>query len=330
VTKNSAGYALWRIWNRDTGVFDLSQLFVGSQGTLGILTKTKLRLMHEKKHRRMVATFYKSWDDLPDVVNAVLPFEPETLETFDRETLKLGLKFMPQVAKRAGENFLKFASRFLPEVWLGVKMLGMPKLIVLIELAEDSKEVLDQKTESITTALKDFRVWYRVLNKKAAMQKYLTMRHESFALLREHVKGKRTAPFIEDFGVPTEEMPAFLPKILAILKEYKIKANIAGHAGNGNYHIIPLMDFDDPKEREKIIPVSDLVYALIVEHGGTITAEHNDGIMRTPYLKLMYVEKVTDLFREVKDIFDPQNIFNPGKKVGGTKKDIDTYMVRHT
>lgn len=330
VTKNSAGYALWRVWNRDTGIFDLSQLFVGSQGTLGLLTKAKLRLMHEKKHRRMIATFYKSWDDLPDVVNAVLPFEPETLETFDRETLKLGLKFMPKVAKRAGEPFLKFAARFLPEVGLGVKMLGMPKLIVLIELAEDSKELLDEKTEAITKALGDFRVWYRVLDKKPAMQKYLTMRHESFALLREHVKGKRTAPFIEDFGVPTDEMPAFLPKLLKILKDYDIKANIAGHAGNGNYHIIPLMDFGDETERAKIIPVSDLVYALIVEHGGTITAEHNDGIMRTPYLEIMYGKKMIEIFQEVKDIFDPQNIFNPGKKVGGTKADIEKFMVRHT
>ena len=152
VTKNSAGYALWRIWDQSSDTFDLSQLFVGSQGTLGLLTKAKLRLVKEKPHKRMIVTFYKSWDDLPDVVNAVLPHDPETLETFDRETLKLGLRFMPEVAKRAGESFVKFALRFIPEVGIGVRMLGMPKLIVLIELAEDSKEALDQKTEAITKA----------------------------------------------------------------------------------------------------------------------------------------------------------------------------------
>ncbi len=326
VSKNSAGYALWRVWDKEKGIFDLSQLFVGSQGTLGVLTKAKIRLMNEKPHRRMFATFYKSWDDLPAVVNAVLPYGPESLETFDRATLKLGLRFMPQVAKRAGESFVSFALRFLPEVFLGVRMLGMPKLIVLIELAEDFEAELDKKTTQIEKVLKPFRVWYRILKKEPEMAKYLTMRHESFALLREHVKGKKTAPFVEDFAVLPERMPEFLPKMLAILKEYGIKANIAGHAGNGNYHIIPLMDLNDEKERAKILPAADKIYQLIIEHGGTITAEHNDGIMRTPYLRDMYGEKIYELFKEVKDIFDPQNIFNPGKKIGGTRADIEKYL----
>lgn len=326
VSKNSAGYALWRVWDRDKGIFDLSQLFVGSQGTLGVLAKAKIRLMKDKPHRRMLATFYKSWDDLPDVVNAVLPHGPESLETFDRATLKLGLRFMPQVAKRAGQSFVSFALRFLPEVFLGMRMLGMPKLIVLIELAEDSEAELDKKTKQIQKVLKPFRVWYRVLKKEEEMAKYLTMRHESFALLREHVKGKKTAPFVEDFAVQPERMPEFLPKMLAVLKEYGIKANIAGHAGNGNYHIIPLMDLNDEKERAKILPAADKIYQLIIEHGGTITAEHNDGIMRTPYLEDMYGEEIYGLFERVKNILDPQNIFNPGKKIGGTRADITKYL----
>jgi FAD/FMN-containing dehydrogenase len=159
--------------------------------------------------------------------------------------------------------------------------------------------------------------------------KYWTMRRESFSLLRQHVGDKRTAPFIEDFGIPPAQMPEFLPKALKILKDNGIKANIAGHAGNGNYHIIPLMDFNDPAVRGKIIPVADEIYKLIVEHGGTITAEHNDGMLRTPYLPLMYGEEVINLFQQIKDIFDPQNIFNPGKKVGGTKQDIKKYMAKH-
>lgn len=327
LTKNSAGYALWRVWDRQKDEFNLAQLFVGSQGTLGILTRAKLNLVAEKMHRRMVATFYKSWDDLPNVVNAVLPFDPESLETFDRDTLKLGLRFMPEVAKRAGERFLKFALRFIPEVFVGIKMLGMPKLIVLVELSEDSEEALDKKTKGIEAALKPFRVWHRVLHKEAEMEKYFTMRRESFSLLRQHVDGKRTAPFIEDFGVPVERMPEFLPKVLKILKDNGIRANIAGHAGNGNYHIIPLMDFSDPKVRAKIVPVADQIYKLIVDHGGTITAEHNDGILRTPYLETMYGKEIIGLFKQVKDILDPQNIFNPGKKVGGTKADITKYMI---
>ena len=152
------------------------------------------------------------------------------------------------------------------------------------------------------------------------------MRRESFNLLRQHVRGKRTAPFIEDFCIQPEKMPEFLPKLLKILKDNGIKANIAGHAGDGNYHIIPLMDLTKESERAKIVPVGQKVFSLIKEYGGTITAEHNDGIIRTPYIEQMFGAEVYGLFKEVKQIFDPQNIFNPGKKVGGTTKYIEDHI----
>jgi FAD/FMN-containing dehydrogenase len=83
VTKNSAGYALWRLWDKETDTFNMAQLFVGSQGTLGVMTNAKLKLLEDKKHSRLIVLFFKSWNDLPDVVNAVLPLDPESLETFE-------------------------------------------------------------------------------------------------------------------------------------------------------------------------------------------------------------------------------------------------------
>lgn len=324
VSKNSAGYALWDVWDRKT--FNLSQLFVGSQGTLGVLTGAKLRLIHESPKKKMIALFFKSWDELPDVVQALLPYNPESLEAFDRETLKLGLRFMPEIAKKVGKSFLKFAWQFLPEFGIGLKMLGMPKLVVLVELAEDNSAVIDRKVEDIKKELEQFKVWYRVVPTEKDEEKYWVMRRESFNLLRQHVKGKQTAPFIEDFCVDPNKLPEFLPKVLKILKKNGIKANLAGHAGNGNFHIIPLMDLTKEKERAKIVPVADEIYSLIIKYGGTITAEHNDGILRTPYLEEMYGEKVYNLFKEIKNIFDPQNIFNPGKKVGGSKKYLEDHI----
>ena len=242
--------------------------------------------------------------------------------------MKLGIRFMPKIAKRAGRKFFPFALDFLPEVWMGIRMFGLPKLIVLIELAEDSQETLQKKVREVEAALKPFRVWTRVPKDELDEEKYWTMRRESFSLLRETVGDKRTAPFVEDFGVEPKYMPDFLPQVLKILKENGIRANIAGHAGDGNYHIIPLMNFEDPKERAKIVPIADKIYELIVQYHGTITAEHNDGIIRTPYLKDMYGEEMIKLFEEIKHIFDPQNIFNPGKKVGGTKEDIKKYLAK--
>jgi FAD/FMN-containing dehydrogenase len=147
------------------------------------------------------------------------------------------------------------------------------------------------------------------------MKKYWTIRRESFNLLRKHIKGKRTAPFIDDFIIKVEQLPEFLPKLNHILAKYNLNYTIAGHVGDANFHIIPLMDLRDIRSSEIIRNLSEEVYNLVLSYRGSITAEHNDGLIRSSYLKKMYGEKVYKLFEETKKIFDPQNIFNPGKKV---------------
>jgi FAD/FMN-containing dehydrogenase len=94
---------------------------------------------------------------------------------------------------------------------------------------------------------------------------------------------------------------------------------VAGHVGNGNFHIIPLLDMHDLKNRDMILDISNQVYDLVLAYKGSITAEHNDGIVRTPYLEKMYGPFIAGLFKLTKTLFDPKNIFNPGKKVGDTK-----------
>ena len=326
VSKNSAGYYLWNAWDGKT--FDLNKLLVGSQGTLGIMTEATVRLVKVKPKHDMVALFFKSWDELPRVVNAILPFEPESLETFDEETLKLGIRFMPEIAKRAGSGLISFALKFLPEAWIGARMGGLPKLIVLVEVSEETEAEVKDKVRKISEAVKPFNVWSRVTEKDSEEEKFWVMRRESFNLLRKHVGDKRTAPFIEDFCIPVEKVPEFLPRARKILEDNGINVNIAGHAGEGNFHIIPLMDLSQESEREKIPRVAGLFYDLVAEYKGTITGEHNDGIIRTPFLGKMYSPEILELFKKVKQIFDPDNIFNPGKKVGGTIEYLKSHISR--
>lgn len=99
-----------------------------------------------------------------------------------------------------------------------------------------------------------------------------------------------------------------------IIKKYELFATIAGHMGDGNFHIIPLMKLEDPKERAKLEPAMRETNALILKYHGVLSGEHNDGMIRGPWLEQAYGKQVTDLFRETKTIFDPQNIFNPHKK----------------
>jgi FAD/FMN-containing dehydrogenase len=327
-TKNSSGYALWDVMNKDKKTFNLAQLIVGAQGTLGVVVDSRIRLITEKPFKKIITVFLPTWNILPKIVNIILPHNPESLEVFDDTTLKLGLRFFPQIAKRINKTLLSFAFDFIPEFFIGIRMFGLPKLIMIVELSADTEEDLKQKTLQIETSLKNEKVIFRVIPSLKEAEKYFVVRRESFNLLRNEVKGKSTVPFIEDFCIDPKKLPQFLPELLSILKKNKININIVGHAGEGNLHIIPLMNLKDPKERAKILPVAKQVYSLIIAYGGTITAEHNDGIIRTPFIKEMFGERMTLLFKEVKGIFDMNNIFNPGKKVGGTFEDIERWMKR--
>lgn len=128
------------------------------------------------------------------------------------------------------------------------------------------------------------------------------------------MKDKHTAPFIDDFIVPPEHLTQFLPKLRKIIKKYKLFATVAGHMGDGNFHVIPLMKLEDPKDRKKILPAMKEVNNLVLKYGGSLSGEHNDGLVRGPWLKQMYGEEIYKLFQETKHIMDPQNICNPHKK----------------
>jgi FAD/FMN-containing dehydrogenase len=326
VSKNSAGYYLWNVWDPHTGVFDITKVIVGSQGTLGLLAEVKLGLVPLKKHSRMAVVFLKDLAPVGALVEEVLKFKPESVESYDDKTIEVAVKLWRQVISSMKGNAIALAFQFLPEMWMALKG-GLPKMIMLVELTGDDEKALEAKLAQLASVVKIFAkthtgIQVRALKNESEEEKYWAIRRESFALLHNNTTGKDTAPFIDDFIVKPEYMPEVLPKVNAILSKYKddLIYTIAGHPGNGNFHIIPLMDLKDPRVRALIPVISDEVYKLILQYHGSITAEHNDGIIRTPYLAEMYSPAVIKLFEEVKKIFDPLGIFNPGKKVGGDMK----------
>jgi FAD/FMN-containing dehydrogenase len=324
VSKNSAGYYLWNIWDKEKGVFDLTKVIVGSQGTFGMLTEAKLKLVPLKKHSRLAVVFLKDLTWVGQLVEAVLPFKPESIESYDDKTMEFAVKLWRQVIGSMKGNLITLGFQFLPEAWMVLKG-GMPKMIMLIELTGNEEKELDSQLRALTFAIQKFGkthsgIQVRPIFTEKGEQKYWTIRRQSFALLHNNTTGKDTAPFIDDFIVKPEYMPEVLPKVNAILSKYKkdLIYTIAGHPGNGNFHIIPLMDLKDPRIKALIPVISEEIYQLIFQYKGSITAEHNDGLIRTPYLEEMYGAKIIELFNETKKIFDPLDIFNPGKKVGGS------------
>jgi FAD/FMN-containing dehydrogenase len=110
----------------------------------------------------------------------------------------------------------------------------------------------------------------------------------------------------------------FLPKVRKIIKKHKIATTIIGHIGDGNFHFIPLMKLENYHERQKLLPTMREVNELVLSYHGSLSGEHNDGLVRGPWLTQMYGNKMVDLFKETKKIFDSEDIFNPHKKANAT------------
>ena len=334
VSKNSSGYNLWNVLRKDANTgedtVDLTQLIVGAQGTLGIATGATIKLVKVEKESALLVAFLTDLDPLADIVQEMLAANPDTVESYDDKTIQLAVRFWRGFIKEQGFfGAIKLGLQFMPE--FGMMLTGgIPKLVVLVECTgSDKQEVLAR----LTLLQKRLEKWSGVLKTRlvttaAGAEKYWLIRRDSFNLLRSHFQGKRTAPFIDDIIVPPATLPQFLPAIRKILDAHKLVYSIAGHAGNGNFHIIPLIDADATLAKDMILEVSEEVYSLVIRLGGSITAEHNDGIIRTPYLTDLYGPEITALFAELKHIWDPQNIFNPGKKVGLTKADIGKYLIK--
>lgn len=320
VSKNSVGYNVWDIWDRDTGTFDMTKLFVGAQGTLGIMTEATFKLVKARPYSGMAVVFLKELARLPELINEVLKFKPGSVESFDDHTLKLSLKFLPGLAGLMGfKNLFSLLLSFLPDLFHVIKT-GLPKLVVMIEFNEYDEGLLADKLKAMTKHLGQMGFEWRIARSARDQKKYWTIRRESFNLLRHKVIGKQTAPYIDDLIVKPEYLPEFLPKLYKILDKYELLYTIAGHVGDGNFHIIPLMDLKDPKEVAKIRPSMDEVYDLVLQYHGSISAEHNDGMLRGPYIKKMFGEDVFKIFKDIKNIFDPQNIFNPHKKTDASSE----------
>lgn len=317
VPKNSAGYYLWNVWDKDKKTFDLSKLFVGSQGTLGLLLEADIGLVPIHKRREMMIIFLHDLSHLDQIIKEALSLNPESFEAYDDSTLKLALRFFPEFAKLLGtKGIIKTAFSFLPE-FLMIVFGGLPKMVLQVDFTGNDPKDLQERIQKLKERLKPLHPKIRIAVEDQE-KKYWAIRRESFNLLRQKIRDKHTVPFVDDFVVKPEYLSKVLPKVTNIIKKYKgFIFTIAGHVGDGNFHIIPLVDIADPKVRKNIPVIAKEVYDLVHEYHGSITGEHNDGLIRTPYLRQMYGEKIISLFEQTKQIFDPQNIFNPRKKVGG-------------
>ncbi len=322
VSKNSMGYGLWNVWDRETGIFDMTQLIIGSEGTLGLTTEATFKLVPHRPHSGLLVLFLRDIKSLGELIPKVLKHNPATFESFDDQTLLLSLRFMPAFYQRLGlKGFIHLLWSLIPD---GLQLLrGIPKLILMVEFNGETEEEVRTKVQALHHELGKHKARYEINGfeetaTEGKSEKFWVMRRYSFQILRSKVKDKHTAPYIDDFVVPPEHLAKFLPQLRKIIRKYKLFATISGHMGDGNFHVIPLMEIEKDSERKKIAPSQREVNNLVLKYGGSLSGEHNDGLVRGPWLEAQFGKSVLGLFKEVKHIFDPENIFNPHKKTDAT------------
>lgn len=313
VNKNSMGYSLWDVWDRGTGIFDMTHLFSGGQGTLGIITDIKIEAVQKPKHTGLLLAYLTSPKMLGHIIPAVMKHNPATFEGFDDITFNLGVKYFSTFKKQLGmKEWLRQQTWLLRSV---ARFKGhLPNIVLMIEFEGETKAEVYKKIGKLHDDLKRYKLKMDIEDDEQASAPFWQIRRASLALLRNRVKDKYASPFIDDMTVQPKYLPEFLPKVRRVVRKYDLPATLAGHFGDGNFHIIPLMDIENPKDQAKLEPVMRELIPIVLSYGGTMAGEHNDGMVRGPWLPAIFGDEMYQIFKHVKEIFDPQYIFNPHKK----------------
>ncbi len=313
VNKNSMGYNLWSVWDRGTGIFDLTHLFTGSQGTLGIITDIKIEAVEKAPHEGLLLAYLPSLKHLGEIIPLVMKHQPSTFEGFDDITFNLGIRYFSTFRKQLGmKEWARQQASLLGSV---AKFKGhLPNLLLMIEFEGQTKEEVYKKISIMHDALKHFPIKMDIEGDEASEAPFWQIRRAALALLRNRVHDKYASPFIDDMTVQPKHLPKFVPELRKVIRKYKLPATVQGHFGDGNFHVIPLLDIAGTKDQLKLEPVMRELIPIVLKYGGTMAGEHNDGMVRGPWLPAVFGNEMFAIFKDVKELFDPNFIFNPHKK----------------
>jgi FAD/FMN-containing dehydrogenase/Fe-S oxidoreductase len=298
---NRCGYLLHDILPTPDSRFptpDLAKLLVGSEGTLAVVTRATLRTVPRPGGTCLALLGFPTLDAAVRAGNDLREFDPVACDLLDRRLLSL-------IRRPVGGDDLG----------------AIPAAVgaaLLVTLEADTEREASERMWGVIETLRE-RHLMRVLMDPACtpegIARVRAVREAALAGLYGITAGTRPLAFVEDVGVPPEALPEYLAKTQDILKHHELSASFLIHVLTAQVHTRPLIDMESPDDRAKLWPVAEAVHSLAIALGGTVSTQHGTGIARTPWVERQY-GPLYHAFRELKRIFDPKNLLNPGKIVG--------------
>ncbi|MCU4975643.1 FAD-binding protein [Halobacteria archaeon AArc-m2/3/4] len=299
--RNVSGYNLDRVVfenERGETVVNLSKLFVGAEGTLGIVVEATLSLVTTPETTALALYCFDDLDDAMAAVPEALEFDPSAVELMDEEVFRL--------ARDSGE-FAEYAAPIPLET----------AAALMLEFDSEEHDDLEAAVDATNRRFRDDGNAFEVLEAYGdeSQRRLWKLRKAAIPLLMSLEGDPKPYPFIEDATVPPAELADYVRRFEEILEDHGTSAAYFAHAGSGTLHIRPILNLKAGDDIQTMRAIADDVTDLVVDHHGSFSGEHGDGLARTEFNPKMYGPQLWDAFQELKSTFDPDWLLNPGKVV---------------
>jgi len=279
---------------------NLAHLFVGSEGTLGIVLEAKLRLIELPKAKAVLVVQFPDLLDALAATPAILKHAPAAVEVMDR--------FILDCTKLNAE-----AARLRDFVQ------GDPGAILIIEFYGEQASELSPRIDALEGALRALNVnggwhFHRAID-AAAQARIWKLRTLALGLSMAEKGDAKAISFVEDTAVDPQHLRDYIDEFLQTIARHSTKAGVYAHASVGCLHVRPIVNLKSDLGVAQFQKIADDVAELVLKYGGALSGEHGDGLVRSPYQEKMYGPTLYQAFREIKRTFDPHNLLNPGKIV---------------
>ena len=274
---------------KNVTAYDFASLFVGSEGTLGIITEIIVKLIPPPKCRKSMLASFKRLDDAGNTVTGIIEAYviPATLEIMDKMTIQ------------TVENYAK---------------VGLPtdaEAVLLIEVDGGNQQLVDSEAEAVLKVIKENNGDVKIAQSDAERDQLWAARRAALPALAQ----LSPTTVLEDATVPRNRITKMLAAVQKIAEKYQLKIGTFGHAGDGNLHPTILADARNKEEMERVHQAVDEIFAAALKLGGTLSGEHGIGTAKMKYLKDELGESGLNLMRRLKEALDPDYMLNPAKMV---------------